>query len=487
MPPIFRCRTSLFDYNKMLNTELWRDGTILGKRKLVNFALLTLAIFVFVGCGALEEPERAPLPTPVATARPLSDSLPPLPDLVTDPVSDVVPAIDPSIQMLVDQVSQQQLMGYIQTLESFGTRNTFSDTESENFGIGAARQWLHDEFIRVGNGRLQVSFQEFPLYYNGLYAEQSNVVAVLPGQAEDAGVVIIMGHYDNRPPDVTDGESKATGANDNGSGISLLLETARLLSSREWNQTVIFLATAAEEQGTFGARYFAQDAFLNNMNIKAVINYDTVGGRPDIPRSIRLFAPNLAFSQSGQLARYYEYVGGMYVPDFGVNVIDSLDREGRWGDQREFIDVGLPAVRLTESIEDPDLVNSVQDTWDNIDYDYLQKVVQLNVAVAANIAGAPAQPQAPVVQNTEALGTYQLSWPVDGASLGYAISFRPLDTPSHGAFRLVKTNEAGNVALTGWDPSVNYVVSLAALDENGRLSYFSPEMIVGPDALALNP
>ena len=456
--------------------------------KLLNFrSLLAIVVLILAGCGALDEPERAPLPTPVATARPFDANLAPLPDLVTDPVSDVVPDIDPTVQMLVDQVSQQQLMGYIQTLESFGTRNAFSDTESENFGIGAARQWLHDEFVRVGNGRLQVSFQEFPLYYNGLYAEQRNIVAVLPGQVENAGTVVIMGHYDNRPPEVTDGESKATGANDNGSGIALLLETARLLSSHEWNQTIIFVATSAEEQGSFGARHFAQEAFLNNMNILAAINYDMVGGRNNIPRSIRLFAPNLSLSSSGQLARYYEYVGGLYVPDFGVNVIDALDREGRWGDQREFINIGQPAVRLTESIEDSDLVNSVRDTWDLIDYDYLQKVVQLNVAVAANIAGAPPPPQAPVVQTTEALGTYQLSWPVDESSAGYAISFRPITTPSHGAFRLVKTNQAGNVALTGMDPGVNYSVSVATLDENGRLSYFSPEMIVGPDALALNP
>ncbi|MBE2222504.1 MAG: M20/M25/M40 family metallo-hydrolase [Anaerolineae bacterium] len=456
-------------------------------RKFVIASLLVISVLNIVGCGALAEPERDPLPTPVATARPFDASLTPIPDLVTDPVSDVVPKIDSTVQMLVDQVSQQQLMGYIQTLESFGTRNSFSDVESENFGIGAARQWLHDEFIRVGNGRLQVDFQDFPLYYDGLYAEQRNVVAVLPGRAENAGVVVIMAHYDNRPSGMTDGESKATGANDNGSGIALLLETARLLSSHEWDQTVIFLATAAEEQGTFGARHFAQDAFLNSMNILATINYDAVGGRKDIPRSVRLFAPNLNFSQSGQLARYYEYVGGMYVPDFGVNVIDALDREGRWGDHREFVNIGIPAVRLTESIEEADYVNSLQDTWDKIDYDYLQKVVQLNVAVAANIAGAPAQPQAPVVQTTEALGTYQLSWPVDASSAGYAISFRPIDIPSHGAFHLVKTNQAGNVALTGMDPSVNYSVSVAALDENGRLSYFSPEMIVGPDALALNP
>jgi hypothetical protein len=461
----------------------------LGKRTsaFVIAGLLAIVVWVTAGCGALEEPERAPLPTPVATAHPFDPGLTPLPDLVTDPVSDVVPGVDPGVQMLADQVSQQQLMGYVQTLESFGTRNAFSDTESEHFGIGAARRWLFDEFTRVGNGRLQVSFQEFPLYDNGLYAEQKNVVAVLPGKAENPDVVVVMAHYDNRPPDVTDGESKATGADDNGSGVALLLETARLLSAEEWEQTVLFLATAAEEQGTFGAQHFAQDAFLNNMNVLAVLNYDTVGGRADIPRSVRLFAQNLNNSPAGQLARYYEYVGGLYVPEFGVNVIDALDREGRWGDQREFVNVGLPAVRLTESIEDPDLVNSVHDTWSLIDYSYLEQVVRLNVAVTANMLGAPPRPQAPVVQTTEALGTYQLSWPVAEEAAGYAISFRPIEEPSHQAFHFVKAEQAGNVALTGMDPEVNYSVSVSALDENGRLSYFSPEIIVGPDALVLSP
>ncbi|MCZ7674354.1 MAG: hypothetical protein M5U34_48090 [Chloroflexi bacterium] len=56
-------------------------------------------------------------------------------------------------------------------------------------------------------------------------------------------------------------------------------------------------------------------------------------------------------------------------------------------------------------------------------------MVQLNVAVAANLAGAPPQPQAPVIQTTEALGTYQLSWPVQPSAAGYAISFRPPGLP----------------------------------------------------------
>jgi hypothetical protein len=38
---------------------------------------------------------------------------------------------------------------------------------------------------------------------------------------------------------------------------------------------------------------------------------------------------------------------------------------------------------------------------------------------------------------------------------------------------------AGNVVLTGFEPSQPYAVSIAALDEFGRLGLFSPEIIVG--------
>lgn len=406
-------------------------------------------------------------------------------ELVTDPVSDVVPTVDPAIEALITEVSQQQLMAYIRQLETFGTRNAFSDTQSETFGIGAARRWIFNEFVRVGNGRLTVEFQDFPLSYNGYTADQSNVVATLPGKGDGDGILVLMAHYDNRTPDVTDGFSRATGANDNASGVALLLETARIMSSRDWNQTIVFLATSAEEQGSFGARYFAENAFLDSKNVIATLNYDAVGGRTGIPQYARLFAVDFLTSAHGALGRYYEYVGGLYLPTFPVVIYDALDREGRWGDHREFVRVGFPAVRVIESLEDPDLVNSNRDTWDLIDYNYLQRVVQLNVAVAANLAGGPNQPAPPIIASMAEPGSYLLTWPVTPDASGYAISFRPVDSLYYPTFRFVKAMNAGNVALTGLDPNVTYAVSIAALNERGLISGFSSEQFIGPDASAI--
>jgi hypothetical protein len=262
--------------------------------------------------------------------------------------------------------------------------------------------------------------------------------------------------------------------------VALLLETARLLSSRQWERTIVFAALAAEEQGTFGARKLVQNAILEGRNILAAINYDTVGGRTGIPQSIRLFAPGLETSPHGQIGRYYDFVGEFYLPTFPVNLINAADREGRWGDQREFVRAGLPALRLTESIEDPDLLNSSRDTWDVIDYSYLQKVTQLNVAVVANAIGAPPQPPIPTVAPMADPGGYILTWVPDLRAAGYIISFRPVDSADYAPFRFVSGNQAGNVVLTGYDPNKAYAVSLAALDERGRVSLFSPELTVGP-------
>lgn len=445
-----------------------------------RFIWIIIIILSLAGCSLVEAPSRPAMPTPVATAVPWDVSQFPAGEMVLDPVSDVVPQIDPQIAGLVASVSQQQLMGYVQTMQSFGNRNVFSVTDDPAFGIGATRQWLVNEFQRVGNGRLQVTTQEFPLFYNGLSTTPYNVVATLPGRTESKDLVVVMAHYDNRSSEPTDGEAYAPGANDNGSGIALLLESARLLSAYEWNQTIVFLAAAAEEQGTFGSRHFVQTAFLDGMNIIAAINYDAVGGRSGIPQYARLFAPNLLESPSGELARYYEYIAGLYLPAFPVEVIDALDREGRWGDHREFVNAGMPGVRVIESVEDPDMVNSRQDTWDRIDYNYLQQMVQMNIAIVANLAGAPQTPQTPIIQALDSPGDFWLRWPTDPNAAGYAISFRPLAEGSFATFRFVRANQAGNVALTGLDPYTRYAVSLTALDANGRLGDFTPEVIVEP-------
>lgn len=73
--------------------------------------------------------------------------------------------------------------------------------------------------------------------------------------------------------------------------MAALLETARVLSAREWNQTIIFVAFAAEEQNRLGSTHFVTERLLQGWRIDGMMSLDIVGGRPGIPQSVRLFSP----------------------------------------------------------------------------------------------------------------------------------------------------------------------------------------------------
>jgi hypothetical protein len=447
------------------------------KRQKLILSLGLVAMGIITGCSLLDPPPGPVIPTPPPPAPAVSfNEL----ELVTNPTSSIIPGIDPDIAALMNAVSSQQLLAYVRTLEAFGTRNTFSTTLRDDYGIGASARWIYEEFERVGGGALEVVYDDYQANIDGLTTNQRNVLATLPGASEHPGIIVLMAHYDSRSFETNDGTSPAPGANDNGSGVALLLELARLLSSRQWNQTIIFAAFSAEEQGTFGSRHFVQNKMLDGVIIDAAIDNDIVGGRPGIPQSIRIFTPGPDTHNSRQLARYLDLVGGLYLPTFRVDLIDALDREGRWGDHREFINAGIPAVRLTESEEDREQQHNGRDTSEKIDYDYLRQVTQLNLVAIANLAGAPPPPGVPTIAPMADPGAYILTWAPDPRAAGYAISFRPIGSSDYAPFRYLSTADAGNVALTDLDPALTYAVSLAAIDSGGRISGFSPEVIASP-------
>ena len=104
--------------------------------------------------------------------------------------------LDPRIETLVGAVSNDRLATILRKLESFGTRNTLSSTDSPTSGIGAARQWILDE-MKAYSPKLQVSFDTYKMARQGRITrdvELRNVIAVLPGRSGRR--VYVSGHYD---------------------------------------------------------------------------------------------------------------------------------------------------------------------------------------------------------------------------------------------------------------------------------------------------
>lgn len=431
-----------------------------------------------------------PLAVPDVSPLPIEASFPLLDDgaivtshmtLATPPPALIVPAVAPDIVTLLNDVSAENLQATVQTLTQFGTRHAFSETDSATHGIGAARRWLMSEFERVGRGRIQVTAQDFtldPALSHGHTLPQQNIIALLPGTADSPGVLVLMAHYDSRPPHLYDGQSNAPGTNDNASGVALLLEVARLMSTRTWDRTILFITFAAEELETQGSHAFVASALDQGLQIDGAINNDIVGGHVAIPSAVRVFSIWPDSSSSRQLARYLHFLNTLYFPDFEIVLENTPDRAGRYGDQREFYAAGIPAIRLTEVDENSVTCHTSADSADQLDYAYLVQMTRLNIVVLANLAQMSSPPLTPAITFLELPDVYRLTWEEGYAAAGYLLAFRQLDSLRYTLFFYMTGEQVSYVTLSGLAPQTTYAFSLAAVDAAGHLGGFSTETLL---------
>jgi Zn-dependent M28 family amino/carboxypeptidase len=251
-----------------------------------------------------------------------------------------------------------------------------------------------------------------------------NVVAVLPGAMPEARArrYYVVGHYDSRASDPLDATSDAPGANDDASGVAVVLEAARVLSKRRWDATLVFLATAGEEQGLYGAKLHAKAARAAGLDVRAVLNDDIVGdptGPGGVRRAerVRLFSEGLP-AQGGELAeirklasesdsasretaRFVAEVGALYALPVQPTMVFRADRFLRGGDHLAFNEQGFAAVRFTTVEETYERQHqnvrkeggvSYGDVPAFVDGAYLADVARLNAATLAHLANAPSPP-----------------------------------------------------------------------------------------------
>src|SRR5881394_1288171 len=207
------------------------------------------------------------------------------------------------IATVLSDISSKNIEATIRKLVSFGTRHTLSDAQSETRGIGAARRWIQSEFERYSKengGRLEVSLDDFtqpPGERNPQPVQVVNVVATLRGSQPESRdrIYVVSGHYDSRVSDVMNATADAPGADDDASGVAAVMEMARVMSKRNWDATLVFIAVAGEEQGLFGSTHWAKMAKEKNWNVAGMITNDLVGssraedGHSD-KNHVRLFA-----------------------------------------------------------------------------------------------------------------------------------------------------------------------------------------------------
>jgi hypothetical protein len=224
---------------------------------------------------------------------------------------------------------------------------------------------------------------------NGQPQQVRNIIGVVPGvnPAYQGQAVIVSAHYDHLGfgwPDAHDGDKGQLhpGADDNASGVAVLLELARLMVNAKPERSIIFAAFSGEEEGLAGSRTFVQAAQQRGARfplsgIIADINLDTVG---------RLGGGKVTVFGAGS-ARELPFIFTGAGAATGIQVQAAPDIGG--SDDHAFVEAGVPAVQLYASTAED--YHRPADTAGKIDYAGLGKVTAI-VKEAVDDLAARAEP-----------------------------------------------------------------------------------------------
>jgi Peptidase family M28 len=387
---------------------------------------------------------------------------------------------DAELRGILARIDQRRIEATIRRLAAFGTRHTLSSQSDPQRGIGAARDWILaqlQEIAATSGGAMTAQAQS---HVQGVTSRIptptviTNLVATLTGSTSLERVYVVTGHYDSRVSDVMNFTSDAPGADDDASGVAVVLEIARVMATHRPKATIVLAAVAGEEQGLFGSGHMAQLFKAAGTDVQGMFTNDIVGssraddGTRD-PHTLRLFAEGVptsetpaqaavrqaiggeADSPSRQLARFVTNVANNAATGMTVRVIYRRDRYLRGGDHIPFLQQGYPAGRFTEPHEnfahqhqDTRVENGVQfgDLVEFCEFDFIQRVARVNTAAIWSLANGPGTPRGALLLDAQLGNTTTLTWqPSTEPDLaGYEVVWREATEPdwTHGLM-------AGNV------------------------------------------
>src|ERR1700735_1702590 len=383
---------------------------------------------------------------------------------------------DPDLRKVLSEIDPARIRAIIEKLASFGTRHTASSQTDPNRGIGAAISWVFDQMTAIagtssGNMTLKKQMSSQPGSSSiPVPSSITNVIATLKGTASPERFYVMTGHLDSRVTDVLNFTSDAPGADDDGSGVAVMLELARLFATRQFPGTLVFATVAGEEQGLYGSTFMAAQMASAGNDVQGMFSNDIVGasqahdGTPPDPFTVRMFlegVPTAATAEeisliqtvggendggSRQLGRFAQEAAPFELTGMNIRLIWRRDRYLRGTDSLSFQGQGYPAARITEPRENFDhehqntqVVNGVQlgDLIQYVDFNYVGRVAKVNGATLWALATAPSTPKNLLIHvsppvNFSGINNTVLSWNANPESdlAGYEVVMRETTSPN---------------------------------------------------------
>ena len=427
------------------------------------------------------------------------------------------------IQGIKNNVSEDSIKKYWLKLGSFYNRSSGNQLASSTQGITATFNWISSkfqEFSAANSNRLVVSDFTFTQTFCSA-ASHKETFAVLPGNSlSDDSVIVFVAHADTRTSvSCPTSAISAKGMEDNASGVSLVMELARVMSQFSYNRTVVFLITTGEEQGLYGSTAFA--TYLNNIHVpvKAAYNNDIVGSLycilPTNPvgcstnngvdsTTIRIFSGGTINSSSKAWARYvkleyHENLQKLLTVPATINIMTEIDRTGRSGDHVPFYNLGASAVRMCSFNEPGDgfgagrehlsLDSGGVDTKiipdGNIDsffvsFSFLKRNAQVDANAGAMAAISPITPTYTISNignnNLRVVINTQTGYPA------YRLGVRTTSYDFDSVYTFTRLTDTIHVPVSG---NLTYYASAASEDANHVESFFGNEFTLSGTATAL--
>jgi hypothetical protein len=396
---------------------------------------------------------------------------------------------------LASSTPAEEARAIVEALVSCGTRHSLSSWTDTRRGIGCGRDAVvrHLEAVENESGkRMRVVIDKFetsgPRTKN-VPVPMENIYAILPGT--DLGLertaFVVSGHYDSMPSDVMDLKADAPGADDDASGTAVSILAARALAPKPARATLVFAAVAGEEQGLLGAKRLLEWLTKQGYTVGGMITCDIVGatnGSPD--RRVRVFSeggPDGIDSPGRQMARLVEEVNGKGK----VRLVFRLDRFGRGGDHRPFVEAGLPAVRFTEPLEDyrhehqtPRTENGIEygDLVKHMDFDFVAETAVAVQKTLSEMANAPAPPArvtlgGAVTDSAKIL----LEGHKDPERADYEILWRETTEARWNVLRNTDAFEENSSSVLSQVSTDNHYFAARSVGKNGRRSIAVPAVV----------
>ncbi len=255
---------------------------------------------------------------------------------------------------IFNSISRRSFATFVKELTENGSR-WIQAPELASSQNNDAREWIIEELTEVSNERIEVE----------VIGDYKSVLGRLPGYLPvKAPVILVGGHYDSI--------TVSPGANDDGTGIAMMLEIARVMSQYSWPLDIYFGAWNAEELGLYGSKEVAMEFVQRDIDILVYYNVDMLlVPDPNNPTVLVAY-------RAGQyhVGHYWADLVSMMSMNYGQDIIVPINSDDFpvWesSDHYSFIENGYGAsLFVHESGGAYDRwFHTSGDSWDNQDYDY---------------------------------------------------------------------------------------------------------------------